>query len=53
MATHKHVRGSSFVTFGTAGLAANFIGTANNPSPTGKAVLDVFRSFTNGTFRCM
>jgi hypothetical protein len=47
MASHKHSRGTSFVTFGTAGLGEEFIGTKEDcaRSPTGTAVVDVFSSF--------
>jgi hypothetical protein len=43
MASHKHSRGTSFVTFGTAGLGEEFIGTKEDRarSPTGTAVVDM------------
>ncbi len=43
---HKHGRGNTFRTYGTPGIGQEFIGTAENPTATGKAVFDVFRNYT-------
>ena len=41
----KHCRGISFNVYGTPGLGLEFIGTKKEPSTTGNAVLQCFRSF--------
>jgi hypothetical protein len=47
---HKHARGHTFTTYGTPGIGQEFIGSHENPTPTGKAVFDVFRNFTKRMF---
>ena len=49
LASYKHCRGISFNVYGTPGLGLEFIGTKKEPSTTGNAVLQCFRSFMKGT----